>query len=445
MDQLNKSIEKIIHFDLSNREKYQKLHTSFGLFDGVLWILPILVAVPMLIYNGWFFLKRLLVENIEGLQIESAITANPKTNKIMLILLVIGLVLAVVEKIYIGKRAASNRIEKKRIERERGELLNACDLAANESGKEIYPFWHKFNGLTYKNNDHGDDMLLILPKKPIVQDSQGHYIADIADGLEMISGKLVLKMASSLEKPIYFFSEEISPDKRYWVDNLYLANFKSAEFTYTEEEDDGSRERKTNEYARKLDERERAYNLYTTGNYKTDQDMYFEGKGNASSYAIHSMVRDERIRKFKENVSGNFVTRTANEGMWRYWLHRSGYVVLDEECEKIVGVILINTNRCDSWYLLTSDYEPGANCRIKENTGIKMKFSKSSYASLSIDTPETMSNPPRKEKTLRSLPSYPLSSIDFSVPKPENATDEEWGLWIYSHYADSELFEEDNS
>lgn len=445
MNNLDKAIEKLIHFDLRNREKYQKSYASFDLFGGGLWILPILVAIPMLIYNGWFFLKRLLVENIEGLHIESSITANPKTNKIMLLLIVIGLVLAVVEKIYIGKRAASNRIMKKRIERERGELLNACDLAANESGKEIYPFWHKFNGLTYKNNDHGDDMLLILPKKPIVKDSQGHYIADIADGLEMISGKFVLEMASSLEKPIYFFSEEISPDKKYWVDNLYLANFKSAEFTYTEEEDDGSRERKVSEYARNLDERERAYNQYTTGNYKTDQDMYFEGKSTASSFALHSMVRDEKIRKFKENVSGNFVTRTANEGMWRYWLHRTGYVVLDEECEKIIGVVLINANRCDSWYLLTTNYEPGVNCRIKENSGIKMKFSKSSYASLSIDTPETMSNPPRKEKTLRSLPSYPLSSIDFSVSKPENATDEEWGLWIYSHYTDCELFEEGNS
>lgn len=445
MNKLNEAIEKLIRFDLVNRKKYQTSYTSFELFDGILWIFPILVAIPMVIYNGWFFLKRLLVENIDGLHIESSITANPKTNKIMLILIVVGLVLAVIEKICLAKRATSNRIAKKRIDAERDKLLKECDCAAKECGKEIYPFWNVFNGLTYKINDHGDDVLLILPKKPIMQDSQGHYIADIADGLEMISGKFVLQVASSLERPICFFSEEISPDKKYWVDNLYLANFKSAEFTYTEEEDDGSRERKINEYTRTLDERERAYNSYTTGNYKTNQDMYFEGKSNSSSYAMQSMVRDERIRKFKENVSGNFITRTANEGMWRYWLHRSGYVVLDEECEKIVGVILINANRCDAWYLLTTDYEPGMKCRIKENTGIKIKFSKNSYASLSIDTPETMSGAPRKEKTLRNLSNYSLSNIDFSISKPENISDEEWGLWIYSHYSDCELFQEDIS
>lgn len=440
MNNLNEHIEKLIKFDLGNREKYQKLYTRYSPFDGVLWIFPLLVGIAFVVYNGWVLLRNWVRT---ALLEQMALPASTKANRIMLILLVIGIVLTVIEIARCLMTVKRDRAIKKRIDNERVVLLKECDSAAEESEKDIYPFWHKFNGMTYKNSEHGDDTLLILPENPIVQDADGHYLADIADGLSLCSGKWIKSTASPIEKAIYFFSEEISPDKKYWRASLYLAKFESAEYTYTEEDDD-DRERKVNEYTHNLDDREKAYNLYTTGNYKTNQDMYFEGKDSSASYALSSMIRDEKIRKFKENMSGDFVTRTANEGMWRYWLHKTGYVVLDEECEKIIGIILINAKSCYSWNLLTTDYEPGVSCRIKENTGIKIRFRKT-YDSIPIDKPENTSASPRKEKTLRCLPGYPLSSVDFSVPKPENASDEEWGLWIYAHYTDCDLFEDNIS
>lgn len=425
MDKLNNAIRDLVRFDFDNRKKYQETYTSFGLFDGVLWIFPILVAIPMLIYNGWFFLKRLLVENL-GLELESALTANPKTNKVMIILIVVGLVLAVIEKISIGKRAISNSAEKKRLDKERMELLKACDSAAKESGREIYPFWHTFNALSYQDKHAIKESMLILPRNPVAKDEQGEYIAEFSDSIPVVSGSQVLSESGRFDKPNEFFSQKIDLTKEYRMGYLFLASVRSAEYTY-EVEDEDSRNEKINEYAGKLDNRERAYNLYTSGNYGTNEDMYFSGKSDASSFAFDSFIRDEKMKRFQNSVSGDSVTRTKNKGLWHFNLERVGYIVTDRACETVIGVVLEGAAKCYRWDLLTTDSTPGKQCRIKDSKIPKINAS------------------PRVDAVLRSLPKYILSSIDFSFAKPDNVSDENWGLWVYSHYTDDNLFEKDIS
>ena len=420
MNKLNNAIKDLANFDLSNREKYQKLHTSFSLFDGVLWIMPILVAVSMLLYNGWFFLKRLLVENIDGLQLKSALNANPKTNNVMIVLIAAGLAFAVIEKFLIGKRVLNNRADKKRIDKERMELIAACDSAAKESGREIYPFWNSFNALSYQDKHSVKESMLILPRNPIEKDGQGEYIAEFSDSIPVVSGSQVLSEMGRLSEPHELFSEEIDLSKKYRVGYLFLASVRSAEYTY-EVEDEDSRNRKIDEYSRKLDDRERAYNLYTSGNYKTDEDMYFTGKSSASTFVFDTFIRDEKMKRFQNSVSGDFVTRTKNEGLWHFYLERVGYIVTDIDCKTVIGVVFEGAAKCYYWDLLTTDSKPGKQCRVE-----KSKLDIRSAA--------------RAKEVLRLLPNYILSPIDFSVAKPENVTDEEWGLWIYAHYTDCELF-----
>jgi len=411
MENFKNAAKKLIEFDFENRLNYKNLKAKANadFFEGVWWILTVLVLIALAVYNAWQWLKDLIVQ--KGWQ-------NPKINTVLFILLFISLVITIWEKAKVFKAAKEAKTEIKKLEAEREALLSECDTAFSNSGVEIYPWWRKFDALNYYNKGE-EPMFTYFPYNPICSDERGNYVAECCSGEDSLRGKFLLENISRNKRHKVFLSENIDPEKTYYRGYIAFLNFNSAEYVKSEWVEDENADSKARMYEGQLDYNERLKNKYQSGSFSTNEEMYSKGNKSYSEHAYDSHMREKRMQNYKASL-GHSETSVANEGQWNMFIDYQGEIIMDELRNYAVGVI-IDESTCKSLHLRTTHYEPGTECRVIKE--IKSSFYK-----------------PNPERVLCALPIFPQAELDYTIKKPDNVTDEEWGLWIYSHYAEDTIF-----
>ncbi len=409
--------KNLIESDLGRGDvyRYSKKHSSVSFFDGVWWIWSVVILIAIAVYNGWQLLKQVLVDT--GWQ-------NPVINKVLFTLLGIALVVAVIEKVKLYKKSKEENETKVHFQNERNKLIEACDKAAAQSGLNIYPWWRSFNGMDYKRRGH-EPVVSFMKSFPNCKDEYGEYVCEFGEGELKYSGEKLLAKMNETNKdgtPKFkiFLSENIEAAKSYYVASIITFDARSAEKEYTEWVEDKDAERKMREYQTNLDYEERDRNMAWGDGYATNEELYLRGQKDYDRFVYDSMRRGKKLKNYESSL-GHVESGVINEGLYYMFIDYHGYMVFDESMDNLVGLMIPEKDKCASYMLLTTSLQPGKNCRIEE-------VSRMDYSS------------PDVEAVLCSIASFPQTPQDFLISKPDNITDEEWGIWIYSHYADDTIF-----
>lgn len=419
MEKFTEAVNDLVEFDFKNRKNAKSLGPfKVSGYDNV-WSIPIIITLGVI---GMYLLALTAFFVVSG-------RFNPSMRSVKVIgaFLLFYIIMYIRKHIINLKSAKEERIKRDKLRAERQKYVDACTVAAKECGLETYPWWEKFDpwqNFTRRFNDKC--VWSHLPRNPFTQKDGKMYFDKFICGGECISGgELIDKYINRTTKDwklFYkcFLGEQISRDTNYTIANVGSYTSYDASYTYEVWQADKNAAEKTKEYERELDSYESVSNAFWNRDFSTDKEMYIKGYGTTLEYIDKREKRNKKISDYKNSL-GEYKTYVADAGLYSIYINFYGYGIFDEDFGRIIGMLISDTDI--SMKIKTTEAEPSDSCEIVEAKKEDMY------------TGHISSN-----EVLQHIAFYTNGEFDFTIDKPDYVTDDEWGLWVYSHYTDKFLF-----
>ncbi len=419
MKEFREAVKRLVEYDFCARDELKSMGPFKASHYPNGWSMPIMITFFVaLFYAGMLTVFYFL---------SGKFAPRPMSVAVLGAFLVFYFLMYFVKHLKNANEARNERARRDRILADRKKFVEACTVAARSCGVDLYPWWERFNPYqNFMKNYTPHRIWCQIPRKPLTRVDGKIYFDKIRCGAVEITGQeLIEKYVRALDgkgKPIYkcFLDEKISRDEKYFFASFGNYYADSAAYTQRVWYADKDADAKTREYERQLDLDECVANAFWDSEFSTDKEMYIKGYGTTYEYIQKRDKRNKRVADYRNGL-GEYEVYIEDEGLYYMHIDFMGYTVFDESFSRIIGVLVPREDMAIR--IKTNSKEPGEGCEAVE-------IAKDAVRSMRIYASDA----------LQHVTFYSNGEFDFAVNKPDCVTDDEWGLWIYSHYTEEFLF-----